>query len=298
MEDRKHNGKISPGREKSKTRDLTKALVFALVFAIFLKLFFIEAYRIPTSSMEQTLLIGDFLLVNKFIYGISTPRNIPFTDIRIPYIKLPAFKEPHHGDVVVFDYPGGRDELQPMVVDNYVKRLIGEPGDTVQIINKVLYVNGQVFPNPPGAQFSPHTYKKDIAQGNIFPAGSGWNEDNYGPLLVPRKGDIIKITPKNIDAWKIFIMREKHFVDFYNDSVITIDNIKCDEYKVERDYYFMMGDNRNNSSDSRFWGFMPGDNILGEAIIIYWSWDSKIPFSEFGSLINSIKWDRIAKAIK
>src|SRR6266498_3811132 len=115
MEDNKINTKtetVTKKKQKSKSKGLVDALLFALLVAFILKFFFIEAYRIPTGSMEQTLLVGDFLLVNKFIYGATTPRSIPFTDIRIPYLKLPGFRSPHRNDVVVFDFPGGRDEVQ------------------------------------------------------------------------------------------------------------------------------------------------------------------------------------------
>jgi len=134
-------------KPKSKPKEYFDALVFAALVAFFLKIFFLEAYRIPTGSMENTLLVGDFLLVNKFVYGSTTPRNIPFTDIRVPYFRFPALKDPKRGDVVVFDFPGNRDDLQSPEVVNYIKRLIAEPGDTLHIINKVVYVNRQCFPH-------------------------------------------------------------------------------------------------------------------------------------------------------
>jgi signal peptidase I len=285
-------------RKKSKPKEYFDALLFAGLVAIFLKLFFIEAYRIPTGSMENTLLVGDFLLVNKFVYGATTPRNMPFTDIRIPYFRLPSLKDPHKGDVVVFDFPGNRDEFQSAEVVNYIKRLAGEPGDTIQIINKVLKVNGQEFPDPPNSILDHTTYKTTITDSRIFPKGSGWNEDNYGPLYVPKKGDVIKLTSANFDMWKMFILREGHTPVLTNENKISIDNVQSVEYKVEKDYYFMMGDNRNNSLDSRFWGFMPKDNVVGEALIIYWSWDPSVPFSDFGKLVSTIRWNRIAKLIK
>jgi signal peptidase I len=285
-------------KKKSKPKEYFDALVFALVVAIFLKIFFVEAYRIPTGSMENTLLIGDFLLVNKFVYGSTTPRNIPFTDIRIPFFRFPSLKEPHHGDVVVFDFPGNRDELQSPDVVNYIKRLIGEPGDTVQIINKQVYVNGQIVPNPPNSLSDPRVQNSNITDPRIFPKGSGWNEDNYGPLRIPKEGDIIQITPENIEQWKMFITREGHNVQVSAGNEILIDGKPSTEYKVQQDYYFMMGDNRNNSLDSRFWGFMPRDHVVGEALIIYWSWNPNIPFSEIGKLFGSVRWDRIGNVIK
>jgi signal peptidase I len=284
--------------KKSKLQEYLNALIIAALIAIFLKIFFIEAFRIPTGSMENTLLVGDFLLVNKFVYGATTPMTIPFTSVRIPYFRFPALKEPHHGDVVVFDFPGHRDELKSSEQVDYIKRLIGEPGDTVQIINKQVYVNGKIFPNPPNSIFGHDTSKSNITDTRIFPKGSGWNEDNYGPLRIPKEGDIIYLSPENIERWKIFIEREGHTVQTSAGNKVLIDGKPSNEYKVKQDYFFMMGDNRNNSLDSRFWGFMPRDHVIGEALIIYWSWDPNIPFSEIGRLFSSVRWNRVGEIIR
>jgi len=283
-------------KPNSKLKEYFDALLFAGLVAIILKIIFVEAYRIPTGSMENTLLVGDFLLVNKFIYGATTPRNIPFTQTRIPFFRLPALKEPDRGDVVVFDYPGNTNELVSAEVTNYIKRLIGKPGDTIQIINKKLLVNSVEVPDPPDAKFNKNVTSSTLL--DIFPKGKPWNDDNYGPIVVPKMGDLIKITPDNIEDWKTFIRREGHTVRLTADNKVFIDETENSSYKVEKNYYFMMGDNRNNSSDSRMWGFMPEDNIIGEAMIIYWSWNPDIPFNEFGRLFDSIRWDRIAKIIQ
>lgn len=285
-------------KPKSKPKEYFDALVFAALVAFFLKIFFLEAYRIPTGSMENTLLVGDFLLVNKFVYGSTTPRNIPFTDIRIPYFRFPELKDPRKGDVVVFDFPGNRDELESPEVVNYIKRLIAEPGDTLHIINKVVYVNRQIFPNPPNYRSEPRIQNSNITDPRIFPKGSGWNEDNYGPIRIPKRGDILHITPENFDMWRMFILKEGHSAQMSPSNEITIDGIRMTDYTIERDYYFMMGDNRNNSLDSRFWGFMPKDNVVGEALVIYWSWDPSVPFSQIGRLLGTIRWNRIAKIIR
>ena len=286
-------------KKKSRSKEYLDALLFACLVAIFLKIFFIEAYRIPTGSMENTLLIGDFLLVNKFIYGATTPRNIPFTDTRIPYFSLPSIREPHRGDVVVFDFPGYRDEAQSKEVVNYIKRLIGEPGDTVLIRNRELFVNSQPMPNAQDALIDP-SFMRDtnMAEPKIFPKGSNWNEDNYGPVVVPKKGDIIKLSADNFEKWKTFIIREGHNCRLAADGKIFVDESPLSEYKVQKDYFFMMGDHRTNSLDSRFWGFMPRENVVGEAILIYWSWNPDIPFARFGELWSTIRWNRIAKIIR
>ncbi len=285
----------APVNKHNRLKEFIEALLFAAVVALVLKLFFVEAYRIPSSSMENTLLVGDFLLVNKFIYGAATPRNIPFTQVRIPNFRLPALNDPARGDVVVFDFPGSYNEVSSPEVMNYIKRLVALPGDTVQIIDKVLYINSQVLQDPPDAKFS-----ESISRGtntDIFPRGRQWNDDNYGPVTVPRKGDVIKITPENIDDWKTFVKREGHSIRLSADNKIFIDETENSSYTVKNNYYFMMGDNRNNSSDSRVWGFLPEDNIIGEAMIIYWSWNPDIPFGDIGRLFSSIRWNRIAKII-
>jgi len=296
-------GKIVKGKiKKSKPKEYFDALVWAAVVAFLIKVFLFEAYRIPTGSMENTLLVGDFLLVTKFTYGATTPRNIPFTNIRIPFVKLPGFKDPKPGDIIVFDFPGEREEKESAEVLNYIKRCVALPGDSIKVVNKVLYRNGQVFPNPPQSKFIAPLQPPNIANTRIFPKGSGWNEDNYGPIRIPKKGDKIKIDASNLDAWRFFILREGH----YNVNIGAADNglyvddklIMDGNYTVQRDYLFMMGDNRNNSLDSRFWGFMPMENVVGEAFMIYWSWDANISFANFFDLVGSTRWNRIGTLIK
>jgi signal peptidase I len=281
--------------KRSRFKEYFDALLFAAIVALFLKIFIVEAYRIPTSSMENTLLVGDFLLVNKFIYGATTPRSIPFTDIRAPFFRFPALKSPKRGDVVVFDFPGTINEKESPEMINYIKRLVGEPGDTLRIVEKVLYVNGQVFENPPESQFNKEISKAPLI--DIFPPGSGWNDDNYGPVTVPKKGDVIQINTKNFEEWKMFIIREGHSIRISADDKIFIDETEATTYTVGKNYYFMMGDNRNNSSDSRIWGYLAEDNIIGEAMIIYWSWNPDIPMEDFKRKAASIRWERIADII-
>ncbi len=288
-------------KRKSKPKEYFDALVWAAVVAFLIKVFLFEAYRIPTGSMENTLLVGDFLLVTKFTYGATTPRNIPFTDIRIPFVKLPGFKDPKPGDVVVFDFPGERDEKQSGEVLNYIKRCVGIPGDEIKIINKVLYRNGQIFPNPPQSKFIAPLQPSNLANNRIFPKNSGWNEDNYGPIRIPKAGDKIKIDSSNFEWYRIFIIKEGHSNVILNqDGALIVDDMKLNDgmYEVKKDYLWMMGDNRNNSLDSRFWGFMPMENVVGEALIIYWSWDANISFANFFDLLGSIRWSRVGSLIK
>jgi len=286
--------------KKSKPREFIDALVYAGVVAFIIKILLFEAFRIPTGSMEKTLWVGDFLLVTKFTYGATTPRNVPFTDIRLPYYKLPGFKEPKRGDIIVFDFPGDRDDLESKEVVNYIKRCVGTPGDTIRIINKKLYVNGQLFPNPPNAMFDNVSRPENFVNPRMFPKGSKWNEDWYGPLRIPKKGDVTKIDSSNYEGWKMFVMKEGHNIRMTGEGKVIVDDkeLPNNEYIVERDYLFMMGDNRNNSLDSRFWGFMPVDNVVGEALMIYWSWNPNISFADFFDLVGSTRWERIGIMIK
>jgi signal peptidase I len=292
--------KVEPTKRKSKLREYFDALVFAAVVAFFIKVFLFEAYRIPTGSMEETLKVGDFLLVTKFTYGATTPRNIPFTDIRVPFVKLPGFKSPKLGDIIVFDFPGDRDDRESKEVLNYIKRCVGLPGDSIKVVNKVLYNNGVVFPNPPNSKFIGANLLPNSANPRIFPKGSGWNEDNYGPIRVPKSGDKIKIDSTNFEGWKIFVIKEGRKIEMRQDKLVYVDGQVLPDgiYTVKRDYLFMMGDNRNNSLDSRYWGFMPTENIVGEAFLIYWSWDANIGFNDFFNLLKSIRWERIGHLIR
>jgi len=293
---------------KEKFVEFIKSLLFAGVAAFLIITFVIQNTRIPTPSMEGTILVGDFVLVNKFIYGSCSPRYIPFTEIALPYFRLPALKEPKPKDIVVFEYPGDQDELfsgesgrstaMPRGT-NYVKRLVGMPGDIVQVKDKVVFVNGKEYFRPPNIQYKqPIPLSADIVEPDIFPPGKLWNRDNYGPLQVPKKGDVIQLTPQNVNEWRIIIDREfgRHVVDVQN-SQVTIDGKPVSSYTLTKDYYFMMGDNRDESADSRFWGFVPKDMIVGTAFITLFSWDRDIPFSEPFKLLGSVRPDRILKLL-
>lgn len=231
-------------RAKGPVRDWLEFIITVAIMLFVIRTTVVQAYRIPSSSMEDTLLIGDFLMVNMFVYGISTPDRIgiPFTHVgfEIPHVRLPALRKPQRGDIIVFKFP--RDPSQ-----NYIKRCVGLPGDTLQIRDKVLLVNGEVFKDPAKAKYTDwRICPAGVKQREIYPPGAG-NRDNYGPIVVPEG------------------------------------------------YYFMMGDNRDNSSDSRYWGFMPYDNIRGLAMFIYFSWDKNVPFYRF---YDSIRWKRIASLIR
>jgi signal peptidase I len=229
-----------PKRKKSIVREYVESFAVALILALIIKCSVVEAYKIPSGSMEDTLLIGDFLLANKFIYGSKVPL--------LP-IRLPALREPKPGDIVIFKYP--RD---PKV--NYIKRCVAVEGQTVEIRNKVLYVDGKKIPDPPSGKHTDSFIRPNVRDPR----------DNFGP------------------------------------------------YKVPQGYLFMMGDNRDNSADSRYWGPLPRELVVGKAMIIHWSWDSdpnapvvtredllSIPKNVFYNIIHfpkRVRWNRIGDIIR
>ena len=204
---------------RSKTAELFQIAAYALIFAYIIRVFFVQAFKIPTGSMENTLVIGDLLLVNKFVYGARTPENIPFTSIHIPQFRLPAVREPQPGDVLVFKFPP-----DPSV--DYIKRCIAVAGQTVEVRNKEVFVDGKPFSsikNPDGLKFEdPEIIPRNKGYEAVYPKDAG-SRDNYGPVTVP-EGSL-----------------------------------------------FVMGDNRDRSYDSRQWGFVPRDYVLGKAMLVYWS---------------------------
>ena len=204
-------------RSKSVLRETVEAVVIAVLLALFIRAFVVQAFKIPSGSMKNTLLIGDHILVNKFIYGIK----IPFANK-----ELVHFKNPKRGDIVVFQYP-----VDP--TKDFIKRVIGVPGDTVEVKDKQVYVNNQRLDEP-------YTVHSD---NRILPASAS-PRDNLSPLIVP---------PNDL---------------------------------------FVMGDNRDESYDSRFWKFVDMNDLRGEAFIIYWSWDQDGDFP-FGM----VRWNRFGKIL-
>lgn len=292
-------------KESEKPKTLTeKAVAFVrefgivLISVLLLNSFVLASFEVPTGSMEDTVMTGDFLFVNKFIYGGTTPYSIPLTSIRIPHIRIPGFRSVEHGDVIVFDWPGDRDLKGKPPQTWYLKRCIGLPGDTLVISNRIVYVNGQAFQNPPNLKYlRADPLPAGIPRGGMFPRGMMSNEDNYGPIIVPKKGMKIRIDSENFYAWDVFIYREGHKAELSR-GVVTIDGRETNEYVVERDYAFGMGDNRDDSLDSRFWGFIPMEDIIGTPMIVYWSWDPNIPIYQLVDKIKSTQFGRIGKIIR
>jgi signal peptidase I len=270
-----------------------------IIFGTFLVLnsFVLASFEVPTGSMENEIMTGDFLLVNKFVFGGTTPRTIPLTNTKIPAFKLPAIWKVDRGDVIVFIWPGERDQVEATEFAYYLKRCVAIAGDTLQVVNRVLYVNGKEAPIPRNIKFdSPMIHPAGYADPRIFPRGSSFNEDNYGPIVIPKKGDVVKLTPDVYDRWETFIEREGHTADLH-DGKVWIDGKAVNSYTVARDYAFGMGDHRDNSLDSRFWGFIPQESIIGTPLVVYFSWDPDLSISDFGDKFSSIRLGRFGSLI-
>ncbi len=231
-------GQPESGTKKTIYKEWIEPFLIAAVVALFIRQFVVEAFKIPSGSMIPTLTIGDHLLVNKFIYG---PR-IPFTDSR-----LFTWKEPKRGDIIVFKFP--QDESK-----NFIKRVIGVPGDKIQIIHGRLTINDQVVSQSPTAPPEDATVE----------AGQSWGK----PMLYDEQLGTVQ-----------------HAIQYFHDQKDENFGPKT----VPQDSVFVMGDNRDNSQDSRFWGFVKENKILGRALIIYWSWDGDDRW---------VRWERIGTLIR
>ena len=262
-----------PKTFKEKIYEGISTIIQALIMALIIKALFIGAYKIPTGSMEPTLLgaeksnnherrIGDHLLVQKITLGI----RVPFTTFRL----LPFLNKIDRGNIIVFDYP-----YDPS--NDYVKRVIGLPGDKLQIINKLIYINDKKLEEP-WLKYG----NKHFNSGYTL-SGDGTARDNLGPIIIPKKGDKIRLVDNKIYINDKFIYNKnivfyipekgkKHHIPHYNYFSLYNKSIQKnkDTYIVEYDCYFMMGDNRDNSSDSRVWGFLPFKYITGKPLVKYW----------------------------
>jgi signal peptidase I len=281
----------------SKSLVLIKELFYACAAVLCINSFVLASFEVPTRSMEDTVKAGDRLFVNKLIYGGTTPYTIPFTSIRIPHFRVPGLRGVERGDVIVFDWPGDRDQVEKPTQTWYLKRCIGLPGDTIRIDQRTVYVNGQKLQNPGQSKFL-RSFSEPAGYENprIFPRGARFSEDNYGPIVVPQKGMTLLLTQETFDSWDVFIQREGHSAALVGGRIL-IDGLETDHYTVARDYLFAMGDNRDDSLDSRYWGFVPVEDVIGTPMLVFWSWDPKIPLYHLGSKIGSINPSRIGTMI-
>lgn len=296
-----------PISAKSQTlKDYVKDFFFVVGAFLVLNSMVLAAFEVPTGSMENEIMAGDFLFVNKFIYGGSTPRTIPLTNIRVPWFRVTdlipflKWRDVERGDVIVFEFPGQRDEVESPEFMFYLKRCIALSGDTVHIRDRHVYVNGTRMEFPRNVKFnSSRIVPEGVADPRIFPKGASFNEDNWGPVVVPKKGDVIPLSPETLERWRVFIAREGHSIGMDNQGRITIDGVVAHRYTVERDYAFGMGDNRDNSLDGRFWGFIPKESIVGTPMIVYWSWNPDISlFTDPITKLGTIRFGRIGTLIQ
>ncbi|UII20027.1 signal peptidase I [Fulvivirga ligni] len=357
-------------KKKTKAREWFDAIVFAVIAATLIRWLFMEAFTIPTPSMEKSLLVGDFLFVSKFHYGTrtpATPLQVPLTHqkiwgtdipsysdaIQLPQYRLPGISHVKRSDVVVFNVPpislnDGIDYPVDLKT-NYIKRCVGLPGDVLKIENKQVIVNDKPLDNPEEMQYDyivqskngiseriAEEYNLDLSnQGNnssylmyltndqvdalqklnfitdisefnpqqkgewnsqIFPKNEElfpWNGDWYGPIQIPAEGQTIDINKKNLliygDAITLYDHNDDAKIEY---GKLFIDGKEVTKYTFNQNYYFMMGDNRHNSLDSRYWGFVPEDHIVGKGFFIWLSLDpnksffSKIRWSRFFNLIE------------
>ena len=359
------------------------AIVFALVAVYFVNIYIFQNYQIPSSSLEKSLLVGDFLYVSKMSYGPrvpNTPLSMPLAQHTLPiintksyiewpqweYKRVPGFGKVKMNDIVVYDlyrndgrkyvlsHPEEVGKLIYRPVDrreNYVKRCVGLPGDTLQIKDRIIYIDGKAQEEPEDIQF----FYKVEATGNIIPAAflhdelglsnedtqdyqpgattfylpltkkarntllgrkdlvtaidpiptrplhdlypqnlyTNWTVDNYGPIWIPSKGSTITLTMDNLPLYeRCIVAYEGNKLEVKEDG-IYINGQKTDKYTFGMDYYWMMGDNRHNSQDSRYWGFVPEDHVVGKPIVVWLSLDK-----DRGWFNGKIRWNRIFKWVK
>lgn len=366
--------KTDSPKPKSKLREWRDSVVFAVVVATLFRWSLAEAFVIPTSSMENSLLVGDYLLVSKIHYGSRTPRTplqIPLTHqkiwgteipsyldwIQLPSYRLPGLRKVERGEPVVFNVP--QDLLdptdRPIDLKTYlIKRCVAVAGDKLEIKNKQLIVNGTPVPDPANAKYSywvtssevinkrnlaklhldneDYTYLGRNEDGKavyrmlltvnqfnqvkslayvlsideeddrhehggipLFPSlmNGTWSRDNYGPLMIPQKGLSINVNDLTLSAYGEIIKKyEGHKnVKIHNHSLL-IDGKEITQYVFTQDYYFMMGDNRHNSIDSRYWGFVPENHIVGKPLLIWMSIDQETGW------LHKIRWERLFSLIR
>ncbi len=274
-----------------------KTIVSSLLIVMVVNGLLIASFVVPTGSMENEVMAGDFLFVNKFIYGGSTPQTIPFLDTPLPYFRLPGLRDPEKGDVIVFIFPGYREQAKADEFQYYLKRCVATAGDTLEVRDKDVYINNVKQPRPSHAIFTSSSSDPNDHL-RTFPESVGYSRDNWGPMRIPKKGDVLLLNDSTFYIWRVFINREGHQVEM-SGEIVLVDGKPATQYVVERDYCFGMGDNRDYSLDSRYWGFIPVENVVGTPLFVYWSWSPTIPFSaaNLGDKLGSIRWGRIFEGI-
>ncbi len=365
-----------PNKNHVKTDNTLSSLLFAVVVATLVHTYVMQPYTIPSSSLEKSLLIGDFLFVSKFHYGARTPQTavaLPMVHDSIPLFKaksylnwpqIPTFRFPgiqkiERNDIVVFNWPV--DTVKTMFGDhsgeytykpvdkktNYVKRCVGIPGDSLSIKDGVVMINGKPLPlhdrqklqfsydvvtdgnrfdynylihdlklNPSEiGQISENQFifqcltdetanrlrnnpivksvtKKLTTTGeaDIFSGHQNWNRDNFGPIYIPGEGQTVALNKESLPYYKQIITEYEHNDLKVNGDEIRINGKVVTSYTFQQDYYWMMGDNRHNSQDSRYWGYVPFENVVGKPVFIWMSLDQNVPWAK---AIDKIRWERL-----
>ncbi len=358
----------------NKTMDTLGSLSFAVVVATLVHTYFIQPYTIPTSSLEKSLLVGDFLFVSKFHYGARTPMTpiaapmvhdtLPIIKTKsylakpsLPYFRFPALQKIERNDIVVFNWPAdtlfhmykAADKRYDKPIDkktNYVKRCTAIPGDKIEIRDGIIFINGKesILPERAKPQYSYKVawdgktpvdldyIKKELnitdafgqiakdtlifsalpqasvdrlknipgltkveriihkeTDKSIFPGTKDWNVDNLGPIYIPEAGKSVELNKETLPFYKKVIGEYEGNDLKVNGDEIRINGQVAKSYTFKQDYYWMMGDNRHNSLDSRYWGFVPADHIVGKPIFIWMSIDG----INDGLKNWSIRWDRL-----
>lgn len=265
---------LQGGTGRSALRDSAQIILAAFAAGLVLKVFVLDACRIETGSMEPALLPGDFLLVNKLVYGARA--TIPFLNPASASFSLPGLTVPQAGDVLVFRH-GGEGTLPPAL---FVKRCIGGPHDTVEVAGGAVLVNR----------------RRLLLVGREGPPGAG-REEAFGPVVVPWRGMKLQLRVSMLESWRNLIEGEGHFVGASGEEV-EIDGKPASTYEVQHQYFFVMGDSRNNSVDSRTFGPVPEDCIVGKAVMVYWSRRDIEPGASFWRRCAALRWDRLGTIVR
>lgn len=274
-------------------------LSFALAALWFLcQVFLFTSFRIPSDSMEPGLTEGDAILVWKPILGarlfnLSATMRLEQVEIH----RVPGFRKVKRNDVLVFNFPHPNtwDKIEMHILKYYVKRCIGLPGDTLSISNGYFKVNNEneVYGNILSQKQIGSTQPEDFAKGvyRSFPYDSiiDWNIKNFGPLYIPKAGDVLPMNRTNVVLYRKLIEWEQKGRLELRDSVVLLNNKPVQTYRFQKNYYFMAGDKGENSQDSRYWGLLPEEYIVGKAVLI---WKSTDPYTK------KFRWDRFLKKIK
>lgn len=317
--------------KKSPLREWIETIVSAVTFVIIFRNLFFGFFVVPTGSMEDEVMAGEYIVASNLHYGPRLPMtlgvpllNIPIKIFNFPYYRLPGFSSIQRGDVVVFNLPA--EEAPVDYKTPYLKRLIGMPGDSLRIVDKKVLINNKALPQKDKMQqmwnikyndgnnvvsesmtqaeaqamvqkgyidaVTPYILDQNqTLPDQIFPKGRPWNQHQYGPIWIPKAGKTVTLTEENWPLYyRIITNYEGHQAQNLGNGQFEIDGVKTNRYTFKMNYYWMMGDNRDDSLDSRFWGFVPENHIVAKALFVLFSFDLKekwFRFDHFFRMIHS-----------